>query len=332
MISKRKTLAVAVAVAVVSTIIAGCLPQEVSYEGEKLGVEAPVPPDYAPEAPMVEESARSDAGMQIAATGDTEAAMSMIDVAEAAQSRKVIKTADVDVDVEDLDQAQEQIVDLVDRVGGFISSLTVNEHSTYTTSEIIARVPSASFREVYEAAKALGDVTYDRIGGQDVTEQYANLEIAIENKQALAGRLRELASKSGSVSDLLQVERELSRVRGEIEQLQGQLRRLKDQVAFSTLTLSLTERGEAPVEEAEGWRLGYHFRGALRTLVRSAQGLVTWLIHVVVGGLLWWVLLLIAVLAIRGWWIGRQGRADAASHGDGGSDDEGPPPVPEQRE
>ncbi|MEA3399601.1 MAG: DUF4349 domain-containing protein [Armatimonadota bacterium] len=317
MASSRTKLALAAAVGLV--VLAGCAKREV-----ELAQEPPSPPgaEYAAEEAAPEMAARTAAGgaVDISATGDTAAALSMISTVEAAQARKIIKTADLDIEVENLDEAQTTIVDLVDDVGGFISSLTVNEYDTRTQSEIVARVPSAHFRRVYDAAKELGDVKLDRIGGQDVTEEYANLQIRIDNKQALAERYRQLAARSGKVSELLEVERELARVRGEIEQLQGRLRMLKDQVAFSTLTITLTEYGEAPVEETAAWQIAYHLKGAWRGLVRAVQAVVTALIYIVITGAVVWIPLVIAI-----WLIVRYRRRQK-------EEAEGPPPPPSEEQ
>lgn len=268
--------------------------------------------DYAaaPEAPPAE---------QMEANGETSTAMSVLAAAEAATDRKVIKTGEVDVEVESLDEAQKTVVSIVEARGGFISSLTVSDYDTYRQSEIIARVPSEHFREVYETVKGLGKVTRDHIGGQDVTEQWADLERRIANQQLLEERLRELAQKTGNVSDLLEVERELARVRGEIERYQGQLRLLKDRVKYSTLTITLTEYGPAPVEEASGWRIAYHIKGAVRALGRALRALVVALIYIVIAGAVVWIPLLVIIALIRGWI--RRRRAARAHQ---------PPPPPAQ--
>jgi len=281
--------------------------------------------DYAaaPEMPVTEEMAQE--GGTVSATGDTSAALSVLAAAEAAEDRKVIKTGEVDVEVEDMDGAQKTIVSKVEERNGFISSLTVTDYETYRQSEIIARVPSDSFREIYETVKGLGKVTRDHIGGQDVTDQWADLERRIANQQVLEQRLRELAQKTGNVSDLLEVERELARVRGQIESYQGQLRMLKDQVKYSTLTITLTEYGPAPVEDTGGWRIVYHLKGAFRALVGAIYRLVVALIYIVITGAVVWVPLLIVIALIRSWV--RQRRAARAARSAG----QAPPPPPAQQ-
>ncbi len=227
--------------------------------------------------------------------------------AEAAPAdRKVIKTAQVDLEVREIEAAQKQILDLVDRRNGFVSSMNVNNYDTGRQANIVARVPSDYFGEIYEAVKALGKVTRDQLGGQDVTEEYMDLERRIVNLQAQEARVREMFEDARTIEDLLQIEQRLTEVRTQIEQHQGRLRYLKDQVGFSTLTISLYEPGQAPIEAPDGWELGYHLRGAWLALVRAFRGVVYAIIWIVVTGSVIWVPLLIVILLLRRWAIRRR--------------------------
>ncbi|HCA47893.1 MAG TPA: hypothetical protein DEP45_11245, partial [Armatimonadetes bacterium] len=163
------------------------------------------------------------------------------------------------------------------------------------------RVPSDYFGEIYEAVKALGKVTRDQLGGQDVTEEYMDLERRIVNLQAQEARVREMFEEARTIADLLQIEQRLTEVRTQIEQYQGRLRYLKDQVGFSTLTISLYEPGQAPIEAPDGWELGYHLRGAWLALVRAFRGVVYAIIWIVVTGSVIWVPLLIVITLLRRW-------------------------------
>ena len=235
------------------------------------------------------------------ATGMTSAEAAPVD-------RKVIKTAEVDLEVDDIDGAQKTIIELVDRRNGFIGSLTVTDYDTSREANIVTRIPSDHFREIYDAVRALGKVTRDHIGGQDVTSEYMDLERRIANLQAQEERVREMFNDAKTVEDLLKVEQRLTEVRGQIEQHQGRLRYLKDQVGFSTVTVTLYEPGDAPVEEPEGWKIGYHLRGAWNALIDAFRGLVYGIIWLVVAGAVVWIPLVIVIALIRRWAIRRRAR------------------------
>ncbi len=273
---------------------------------EAARVAPPATPDReaafdAVEAPSEAPQRMADAGTDISATGDTAVAASMLAAAEAAESRRVIRTAELGLEVDNLEQAQKRVLSLVEERGGFIASLKVNDYETYHEAKITARVPATHFHEVYEQVKALGEVRHDHIDGQDVTEEFVDLERRIANLQAQEQRVREMFDEAQSVEDLLKIEQRLTEVRGQTESLQGRLRYLKDQVGFSTLTISLHEYGDSPVHAPAGWRLSYHVRGAWRSLRAAVQSVVTALIYLVITGSIVWVPLLTVILLIRRW-------------------------------
>ncbi len=313
-------LGIAMAALLTLALLAGCA-REMAHEPEAMSLDQAVGGEYAAEAPMAEMAPRSMDGAQIAATGDTGMALTMIAAAEATGDRKVIKTAELNVEVENLDDAQKRVIALVDQRGGFIGSLTITDYETSRQASIIVRVPSEHFREVYDAVKALGEVERDHIGGQDVTEEFMDLERRIANKQAEEERVRAMFDEARTVEDLLKVEQRLSEVRMEIETYQGRLHFLKDQVRYSTLTIDLVEYGEAPVEETGGWKLGYHFVGAWRALTNAVRKIVVAMIYIALPGAVVWIPLLIVILLVRRAVIrGREARAQAQQ----------PPPPPSQ--
>ncbi|MFW5868351.1 MAG: DUF4349 domain-containing protein [Armatimonadota bacterium] len=266
----------------------------------------------AAEAPMeAGRTAGTDAGAAMDEAMSPSAPVGVTAAEAQSLSRKVIKTAEVDLEVEAIDAAQQQIIATVDRVNGFIESMTVNDYATSRQAEIIARVPSDHFREVYEGVRELGDVTRDHIGGQDVTQEYMDLERRISNLQAQEERVREMFDEAQTVEDLLKVEQRLTEVRGQIETLQGRLRYLKDQVGFSTLTITLYEPGEAPIEEPEGWKIGYHLRGAVSALIGAFRSLVYGVIWIVIAGAVVWIPLVIVIWMIRRWAMNRGSRRES---------------------
>ncbi len=103
-------------------------------------------------------------------------------------------------------------------------------------------MPADRFAPFAAAVSRLGEVRRNHVGTQDVTEEYFDLEARIRNKQEEEKRLvKHLAASTGNLKDILDVERELSRVRGEAEQMQGRLRFLSNRADLSTVTINATE-------------------------------------------------------------------------------------------
>jgi hypothetical protein len=94
---------------------------------------------------------------------------------------------------------------------------------------------------VLDHIKSLGTVTNTNISGQDITKEYRSTVDEIENLKVQEKSLRAIMEKATSVKDILEVERELSRVRGEINRMSGDVKRWDDLVSLSTIHVTLNE-------------------------------------------------------------------------------------------
>jgi hypothetical protein len=110
-------------------------------------------------------------------------------------------------------------------------------------TSIVVRVPAGGFHDALAGVGKLGDELHREVSAEDVTEQYADLEIRLRNAEVVRQRLEVLLAKAANVEDALAVERELSRVTQSIEQLKGKLKLLGELVRFSTITVNFQARG-----------------------------------------------------------------------------------------
>lgn len=110
------------------------------------------------------------------------------------------------------------------------------------------RVPSARFHETLVAALKLGDVLHREVRVRDVTEEFRDLKVRLQNLEAVRERLAKLLDRADDVGKALQVERELERVAGEIERIKGKLAMLQELIAFSTITLQFEPR---PIDQVD---------------------------------------------------------------------------------
>lgn len=252
--------------------LASCLSSSKSLD---MAAMMPAAEEAAPEAEYVQQAA-SDPSVATSIPFGSAAYAAEID-------RQIIYTADLTVEVQDVDVAADSIESTVDAAGGWVSQKRVQEYTAGERScNITVRVPVGKFAEVYEAVCACGRVLSEGIETEDVTDEFVDLEARLKNLNREEGILLELFDRRGKVSDVLQVERELSRVRGEIERIQGRLKYLKDRVNYSTITAQLyTEHSEA-VREMDKWDLGYHVLRAWRALVNVARALTYVVIYTVI--------------------------------------------------
>jgi hypothetical protein len=198
------------------------------------------------------------------------------------------------VRVSDLERATQEVEALVQRMEGYISTLEHAKGASSPYVEIILRIPSSRFEAALKDLAQLGEVQRRLRRAKDVTEQWIDLEARLRNLRREEEQLLELMKKAGQVSELLEVERELARVRGEIERLEGRLRYLGNQVAFSTIYLTLVlPSAQAPT----GWSLRAVWLDAQRLFVVMGQGTITFFVYLFVllpyllgVGLIFWLL------------------------------------------
>jgi hypothetical protein len=166
-------------------------------------------------------------------------------------NRKLVYTADVNVEVTDMDAALQKLQNMADFSQGYISHLRKSgTPEKGFTAQVSLRVPTERFEEVMgKVGSELGEVHDANRDVQDVTLQYVDLTARLKSAQEHETRLLALLQKSASLEELLRLESELQRVRSQIESMQGQLNVLNSQIAFSTINVSLVQ--PAPEKKPE---------------------------------------------------------------------------------
>ena len=220
----------------------------------------------------------------------------------ALKSRKIIYSGMIEVQCDALEPAIDQARGVVQQAGGYVSNLQQSGGATSRSAQITFRVPADKFDRLMTSLGQLGTVRERSFSSSDVTDQWVDLDARVRNLKLEEERLLVILAKSGKVTDLLEVERELARVRGDAERIEGQLRRLNDQVSLSTieLELSLPPDKEATVESGP-WIMQV-LSDAAATFVHLGKALVVLVINLVI--LLPFIL--IPVLIVR--WIWKKWR------------------------
>lgn len=158
--------------------------------------------------------------------------------------RKVIRNGSLQVEVERIDPALEALRAHVAAVGGYVAgeSSSARSGGRARVASMTLRVPAARLDETVAKVRTLGQELSLTITAEDITEQYFDLEIRLRTQRDLETRLRQLLDRpSNRLTDLLEIEREVARVRGEIDQMEGRKRYWDNQVGCSTLTVNLVE-------------------------------------------------------------------------------------------
>lgn len=216
-------------------------------------------------------------------------------------NRLIIKNAELHLTVEDTDTAIDRAQGIVVDFGGYIVSNRTWLSSDYKYATLNIGVPSENFEDMLRRLKGISlSVTNETISGQDVSDQYVDLQSRLRNLEATADRIRELLQAATDVDKALEISDRLSEVESEIEQIKGRMNYLQERAAFSTITLEIAP-DIPPFEPASRprWNPGETFQEALEAAIELSQGLIDALIWLVVVGIP--CLIPIGIL----FWIGR---------------------------
>lgn len=203
----------------------------------------------------------------------------------ATRGRKLIREGDVQLQVKDVEASRTKLEAMTAAAGGFVAGVKHSRVAGVQSLEITLRLPTGGFVAFVKSLAALGTVESENVTVTDVTDQWVDLNRRIETNEKLAARLEELIqNKSYQFKDLLDVERELARLRLDIERLQGTLRGLDDRIALSTLHLTLRQEIVQKIVPPDSVfapllnaleNAGPNFQNSLRAMMRAAGGLVT---------------------------------------------------------
>ncbi|PQJ74222.1 DUF4349 domain-containing protein [Polaribacter gangjinensis] len=158
-------------------------------------------------------------------------------------SRKLIKNGNVVFETSDLEKTKANIEHLVQKFDGYISSDSKNEYDNKINYYLNIRIPAQYFDSILKGiSNQISKFDSKEITISDVTEEFLDIESRLKNKKELEKRYLEILQQSKSVEDILNVERELGKLREEIEATEGRLNYLSNQVSFSTLSVSFYKK------------------------------------------------------------------------------------------
>ncbi len=215
--------------------------------------------------------------------------------------RLIIKTATMTLIITDTQEAIGTVTVLATGAGGFVLNTNTYHEGEQLLANVVIKVPVEKFEDTLAKLRQMAfKVDAESTSGQDVTEEYADLEAQLRNLKATEEQLLTFLDKTQNVDEALKVYRELTNIRGQIERLQGRLNYLAKSADMSTITVNLRPKAkEAPIVKA-GWQPLETLKSALRALVSVAQGLLNLGIWLLIFVPLWGIPLLIV------WWLRRR--------------------------
>lgn len=208
----------------------------------------------------------------------------------------IARTANLTLVTKDFDASRAAIERIARQHQGYIAKLEASGSAgSARTLNAMLRIPASQLDQALGELKQQGRVVQESLSGEEVTRQYADLNARLSNARVTEQRLNAiLSNRTGKVSDVLEVEQEIARVRGEIERMDAERKNLENRVSYATVEVTLTEDYKAEINvppPSTGTELWNAAVAGYQTVVDNAVGLAIGLLHYG-PTLLFWVALL----------------------------------------
>jgi hypothetical protein len=208
----------------------------------------------------------------------------------------IARTVALSLVVKDFDASRKSLDAILTRHNGYAAGLNVSTPQGAARSlQASLRIPAPQLAAALNELKSLGHVETESQNGEEVTQQHADLVARLKNSRETEQRLQAiLVQRTGKISDVLEVEQEIARVRGEIEQMEAEQKNLEHRVDFATIDLKFADEYKAQLG-SPATSVSTQFHNALvNGYTNAADSLLGLLLSLVQYGpvLLLWIVLL----------------------------------------
>ena len=206
------------------------------------------------------------------------------DVVPPIQGPQVIRQAQLAISVKSgsFDSSLAAVRSVVEIEQGYISGTDAQANPATNdgirTGVITFMVPASNFDVTIDAVSNLGKVQTEHIGGQDVSAQYVDLQARLANEEAQRNAMLVLLGQAKNIPDIITIQNQIGQITGQIEQLKGQIQYIDHNVAFSTISVTLTEAG-APVATtpSDSWGFASALTDAAHNFVTTINYVITFI-------------------------------------------------------
>jgi len=154
--------------------------------------------------------------------------------------KKIIKDGEISIKVNDIEKSKKQVDSLVKSYNSYYDNEKLDNNTDNVTYNLKIRIPSVFFEKfISNFENGSCEITSKSINARDVTDQYIDVETRLENKKLYYSKYNELLKRANKVQDILDIQEKIRVLQEEIESTQGRLKYLNDQIAYSTLELSI---------------------------------------------------------------------------------------------
>lgn len=207
---------------------------------------------------------------------------------------KIIYTADINLETKEFDSASQALDQLVEALGGYYESHSLNQGGSYRSLSCTIRIPAERFSEFLSRAGEAAHVTSKNEYKDDISEAYYDSEARLATQQTKLERLLALLEQASTMEDIISLENAISETELQIEYLTGSLRKYDSLVSYSTITLYLKEVYRLSSDDEPAVTFGQRLSAALSSgLERGIEALEDLTIGIARN---WMTLLLLAAV------------------------------------
>lgn len=169
------------------------------------------------------------------------------DFEEPVTDRKIIKDGNIRFETASVKETTELIRTTTVELGGYIGNENIYDYKDRIEYTVVVRVPENNFDKLVDKISASAEkIESKNINSLDVTEEFIDVEARVKTKKELEARYKDILKQASRVDEILNIEREIGKLRAEIESLEGRLNYLKNRVALSSLTITYFEKTSSP--------------------------------------------------------------------------------------
>jgi len=213
---------------------------------------------------------------------------------------KIIRTADITLEVSNVTGATATVAAIGTGAGGYVSTTTIGtDYSGQPYGSVVIRIPAANFDSTLSGVQALGTVRSLSTQGQDVTEEYVDVQAQITAYENQIAQYNHIMKNATNVEDVLAIQQQIDTVQTNLDRVNGRMKYLNSQVDYSTISVTLQE--QAPV----GGTQGHDFVSAINEGIAGFFGVIDAIIILVISVL---PLVIIGCIAYAGYriWKGKK--------------------------
>lgn len=202
----------------------------------------------------------------------------------AAADRKIIRDANLTMEVPSTTDTQHRIASIAESHGGFVVTSEAKQRESTEPAKrtldirLVVRIPENRFGPALDQIRGLTtNLTEEKVSGQDVTEEFIDLEARIRTQKALEAQFLQIMRQTGKIVDALEVQRQIAEVRSDIEKLEGRKRFLENRSALSTITVNIIAPKAVVVVPTTGFSASV--RDAVSESIEVGSGIVLFFVR-----------------------------------------------------